>query len=222
MKSLTLSSTRCLLLSLASATAWAQEPPQHLAELADLSLEQLTRIPVTSTTRREQMLASVPASVFVITQDDIRRSGATSLPEVLRLAPNLHVARADAFQYVISARGSSAVLANKMLVLVDGRTVYTPLFSGVFWEAQDRVLEHIERIEVISGPGATLWGANAVNGVISIITKGSAETQGVIVNGGGGDTERVAEARYGGAVGKGTYRVYAKYADRNSFRTDSG
>src|SRR5688572_3752949 len=222
MKSLTLSSTRCLLLSLASATAWAQEPPQHLAELADLSLEQLTRIPVTSTTRREQMLASVPASLFVITQDDIRRSGATSIPEVLRLAPNLHVARADAFQYVISARGFSNTLANKMLVLVDGRTVYTPLFSGVFWEAQDRLLEHIDRIEVISGPGGTLWGANAVNGVISIITKSSAETQGLAINAGAGSHERVGEARHGGRLGSGHYRVYAKYADRDSLRTAEG
>src|SRR5688572_12420887 len=196
----------CLTAAFAATSLWPQATPQHLAELADLSLEQLTRITVTSASRREELLAGVPASIYVITQDDIRRSGATSIPEVLRLAPNLYVARGDAFQYVVSARGFSNVLANKMLVMVDGRVVYTPLFSGVFWEAQDRVLEHIDRIEVISGPGATLWGANAVNGVISIITKPAGETQGTIVNAGAGNQERVAEARHGGPVGSGHYR----------------
>jgi iron complex outermembrane receptor protein len=207
---------------LAAADGWAQ-PPTQLAELADLSLEQLTRITVTSAGRREELLSGVPASLFVITAEDIRRSGATSLPEVLRLAPNLHVARADAFQYVIGARGFSNILANKMLVLVDGRTVYTPLFSGVFWEAQDRVLDHIDRIEVISGPGATLWGANAVNGVISIITKSASQPRATVLNAGGGNLERVAEARHGGALGEaGHYRVYAKFADRDGFSTEGG
>ena len=213
----------CLAATLAAANGWAQSDPVRLAELADLSLEQLTKITVTSATRREEFLSQVPASIFVITQDDIRRSGATSIPEVLRLAPNLHVARADAFQYVIGARGFSNILANKMLVMVDGRAVYTPLFSGVFWEAQDRVLEHIDRIEIISGPGATLWGANAVNGVISIITKNAAETQGPYVSAGGGDIERVGEARYGGALGAdGRFRAYAKIADRDAFHLENG
>jgi iron complex outermembrane receptor protein len=116
-------------------------------------------------------LADAPASIYVISAEDIRRSGATSIPEVLRMAPNLIVARADTNQYAISARGFNNVLANKLLVLVDGRTVYTPLFSGVFWEAQDVLLEDVERIEVISGPGGALWGANAVNGVINVITR---------------------------------------------------
>jgi len=222
MNSPTLSRAVCLAVALAASTAWAQPAPQHYAELADLSLEQLTRITVTSASRREELLTAVPASIYVITQDDIRRSGATSIPEVLRLAPNLYVARADAFQYVVSARGFSNILANKMLVMVDGRAVYTPLFSGVFWEAQDRVLEHIDRIEVISGPGATLWGANAVNGVISIITKPAGETQGPVLTAGAGNSERVAEARHGGPIGSGYYRVYAKYTDRDGFRTTSG
>ena len=120
----------------------------------------------------------------MITREDIRRSGVTTLPEALRLAPNLQVARADANQYAISARGSNAVLANKLLVLIDGRIVYTPLFSGVFWDAQDTLLEDVDRIEVISGPGATLWGANAVNGVINVITRPASATQGVVVGAG--------------------------------------
>ena len=140
-------------------------------DLADLSLEELGNVVVTSVSRRQERLADAPASVFVITREDIRRSGATSLPEALRLAPNLQVARVDANQYAISARGFNARLANKLLVLIDGRAVYTPLFSGVFWDVQDMLLEDVERIEVISGPGATLWGANAVNGVINVITR---------------------------------------------------
>jgi iron complex outermembrane receptor protein len=142
----------------------APAQPASRGDLADLSLEELANLEVTSVSRRAEPLSEAPASVFVITRDDIRRSGATSLPEALRLAPNLHVARVDARQYAISARGFNSTVANKLLVLIDGRTVYTPLFSGVFWDAQDTLLEDIERIEVISGPGATLWGANAVNG----------------------------------------------------------
>ena len=136
----------------------AAQPTSVAANLADLSLEQLGNIVVTSVSRREEPLAEAPASIYVITAEDIRRSGATSLPEALRLAPNLQVARADANQYAISARGFNNVLANKLLVLIDGRTVYTPLFSGVFWEAQDVMLEDIERIEVISGPGGDAVG----------------------------------------------------------------
>jgi iron complex outermembrane receptor protein len=139
---------------------------------------------VLSVSRREESLAEAPASIYVITHDEIRRSGVTTLPEALRLAPNLIVARADANQYAISARGFNNVLANKLLVMIDGRTVYTPLFSGVFWEAQIVMLEDIERIEVVSGPGATLWGANAVDGVINIITRGAERTQGFLVSGG--------------------------------------
>jgi len=193
------------------------------ADLADLSLEQLTSIKVMSASRREETLIGAPASIFVITQEDIRRSGATSIPEALRIAPNLQVARADTNQYAISARGSNNVLANKLLVLIDGRTVYTPLFSGVFWESQDLVLADIERIEVISGPAGTLWGANAVNGVINIITLPASRTQGTYAYGGAGNLERGAALRHGGAFGDdGHFRVYAKYFDRDGRMTQAG
>ena len=195
---------------------------ERLAELADLSLEQLTQITVTSASRREERLLDAPASIFVITADDVRRSGATSIPEVLRLAPNLVVARADNNQYAISARGFNNTLANKLLVLIDGRTVYSPLFSGVFWEAQDVLLDDIDRIEVISGPGATLWGANAVNGVINIITKSASQTQGLFAKAVGGNDERGASLRYGGAIGGGHYRAYLKYMDRDGKKVEGG
>lgn len=186
------------------------------AQLADLSLEQLGDIVVTSVSRRPEALADAPASVFVISAEDIRRSGATSLPEALRLAPNLDVARADTNQYAISARGFNNVLANKLLVLIDGRTVYTPLFSGVFWEAQDVLLEDVERIEVISGPGATLWGVNAVHGVINVITRPAGDTQGTLAVAGAGSRERGAAVRHGGKLASGGhYRVYAKLSDRD-------
>ncbi|HVE89330.1 MAG TPA: TonB-dependent receptor [Burkholderiaceae bacterium] len=191
-------------------------------DLADLSLEELGNVVVTSVSRRQERIAEAPASIYVITREDIRRAGVTSLPEALRLAPNLQVARADTNQYAISARGSNAVLANKLLVLIDGRIVYTPLFSGVFWEAQDTLLEDIDRIEVISGPGAALWGANAVNGVINVITRPTSATQGAVVGAGGGNLERGAFARYGAQIGSQTsFRVYGKVSDRdNSHLTD--
>ncbi len=191
-------------------------------DLADLSLEELGNVVVTSVSRRQERLAGAPASIYVISRDDIRRAGVTSLPEALRLAPNLQVARADTNQYAITARGSNATLANKLLVLIDGRVVYTPLFSGVFWEAQDTLLEDIDRIEVISGPGATLWGANAVNGVINVITRSAHATHGALVGGGAGNLERGAFARYGSPTGdKTSFRVYGKAFDRdNSELTD--
>jgi iron complex outermembrane receptor protein len=201
-----------------AATILAQAP-----DIAELSLEQLASITVTTASRRAEALVDAPASIYVITAEDIRRSGANSIPELLRLAPNLQVARADNSQYAISARGFNNVLANKMLVLIDGRTVYTPLFSGVFWEAQDTFLEDIERIEVISGPAATLWGANGVNGVINIITRSSARTKGTLVAGVGGTRESGIGARFGAdAFADGTYRVYAKYTDRDHFNLTSG
>jgi iron complex outermembrane receptor protein len=206
---------RCLrtlagvLVLLASDIAYAAVPSS--GELADLTLEQLTNIKVTSVSRRSESLADAPASIYVISAEDIRRSGARTLPEALRLAPNLDVARADANQYAISARGFNSTLANKMLVLIDGRTVYSPLFSGVFWEAQDVMLEDIDRIEVIDGPGGTLWGSNAVNGVINIITRSSKDTQGALAAAGTGTVDRAGVARYGGQVGgDGTIRLYAK------------
>jgi iron complex outermembrane receptor protein len=184
--------------------------------LVDLSLEQLANITVSSVSRRDEPLARAPASVYVITAEDIRRSGAASLPDALRLAPNLEVARVDANQYAISARGFNNTLANKLLVLIDGRTVYTPLFSGTFWEAQDVMLEDIERIEVISGPGAVLWGANAANGVINIITRSAADTQGAMATLGAGARDKQLGMRYGGQAAGVNYRVYAKAARRDA------
>jgi iron complex outermembrane receptor protein len=180
-------------------------------DLADLSLEQLSNIEVTSVSKRAESLQDAPASIYVISAEDIRRSGVNTLPEALRLAPNLQVARVSASSYAISARGFNNAIGNKLLVLIDGRTVYTPLFSGVFWDAQDVMLEDIERIEVISGPGATLWGANAMNGVINIITRSAKSTQGTLVTAGGGNRETGAAVRTSGTFGDdGRYRVYAK------------
>jgi iron complex outermembrane receptor protein len=196
---------------------------EQLAQLADFSLEQLAQIKVTSASRREERLVEVPASLYVISADDIRRSGATTIGEALRLAPNLQVARTDGNQYVIGARGHLAGASNKMLVLVDGRTIYTPLFSGVFWDAQYLVLEDIERIEVISGPAATLWGSNGVNGVISITTFSAKQTHGSLVTAVAGNLEHGGLARYGGKLGEdGHFRVYARYFDRDDRELASG
>jgi len=195
-----------------SAAAGAQT--MRVADIADLSIEELGNIQVTSVSRHAERLSDAAASIFVITGEDIRRSGATRLAEVLRLAPNLEVARSSASSYAISARGFNNTIDNKLLVLIDGRTVYTPLFSGVFWDAQDVMLEDVERIEVISGPGATLWGANAVNGVINVITRRAADTQGAFAYGRAGSLERGYGARYGGTLGEGgSYRVYGRSFD---------
>jgi len=165
---------------------------------------------ITSVARRPQALSRAAASIFVITADDLRRSGALTLPQALRLAPTLQVAQLNAREYAISTRGFTSLASNKLLVLIDGRTVYSPLFSGVFWDAQDVVLDDVDRIEVISGPGGATWGTNAVNGVINIITKRAAETQGTLANAAVGDREHAVEARHGLAVGPGHLRFYAK------------
>ncbi|MET0856694.1 MAG: TonB-dependent receptor [Telluria sp.] len=184
------------------------------SELSDLSLEQLSNVVVTSVSRQEEKLATAAASIFIISNSDIRRSGAHSLPEALRLAPNLQVARVDARNYAVTARGFNSAFANKLLVLIDGRSVYSPLFSGVFWDAQDLPMDDIERIEVISGPGSTIWGANAVNGVINVITKSAIDTQGGRASAVAGSGERSGTVRYGGHAGaRGSYRLYAKYFD---------
>ena len=156
-----------LCLALQAAGAGAAEPlpkPTAAADLSHLSIEELANIEISSVSKRPEPLGEAAASVYVITREQIRRYGATSIPEILRLAPNLQVARVDSSQYAITARGFNSTTANKLLVLIDGRTVYTPLFSGVFWDVQDMLIEDIERIEVISGPGGALWGSNAVNG----------------------------------------------------------
>ncbi len=208
---------------LASAGVGAQ--PMRVADLADLSIEELGNIQITSVSKHSERLADAPASIFVITGEDIRRSGANRLPEALRLAPNLEVARINASSYAISARGFNqpSGIANKLLVLIDGRTVYTPLFSGVFWDAQDVMLEDVERIEVISGPGATLWGANAVNGVINVITRRASDTQGTFAYAQSGNLERGYGARYGGALGEGgSYRIYGRSFDIFNTSNTSG
>ncbi|MCA1856325.1 TonB-dependent receptor [Massilia oculi] len=179
--------------------------------LQDYTLEQLSDIVVTSVARQPGRLSSAPASVYVISAADIARSGAATLPEALRLAPNLQVALASTQEYAVSARGFSSQLANKLLVLVDGRSVYSPLFSGVFWEALDVVLADVERIEVISGPGGTIWGTNAVNGVINIITRGAAATQGSLVVAHAGPRYAGVAVRHGKRLANGAHvRVYGK------------
>jgi iron complex outermembrane recepter protein len=191
--------------------------------LTDLSLEELSNIGITSVSKRVERLSDAPTSVFVITGDDIRRSGATSLPEALRLAPNLQVARASANGWAISARGFNSPSANKLLVLIDGRSVYSPLFSGVFWDVQDLMLEDVERIEVISGPGGTLWGVNAVNGVVNVITRSASQTQDRLVSAGAGNRESQLAVRQGSALGAdGHYRVYAKTTHRSHTKTAAG
>jgi iron complex outermembrane receptor protein len=187
-------------------------------ELSEMSLEQLMAIPVTSVSRRQEKLLKTAAAVYVITQEDIRRSGATDIADVLRMVPGMNVAQISSSKWAVGARGFNAQWENKLLVTVDGRTVYTPSFAGVFWDSQDFVLEDIERIEVIRGPGATMWGANAVNGVISITTKRAADTQGGLFNVEAG-ARRPGEGsvRYGGALGKNAfYRVFAKQTNRSS------
>ncbi|CUI09089.1 TonB-dependent receptor plug domain-containing protein [Massilia antarctica] len=186
--------------------------------LLDFSLEQLSDIVVSSVSRQPARLADAPVSLYVIAGADIARAGARSLPEALRLAPNLQVARSDGGTYAITARGFASTIENKLLVLIDGRSVYSPLFSGVFWDTQDVVMEDIARIEVISGPGPTIWGANAVNGVINIITRNAADSQGVLLALDGGRRERGATVRQGGKLdGGGLYRVYAKAGQVDDF-----
>jgi iron complex outermembrane recepter protein len=201
----------------ASAVAGiARADAASTGDLKQLSVEELMNIEVTSVTRHSEKLLQAPSAIQVITQEEIRRSGATSIPEALRLADNREVAQKNSHDWAISARGFNTSLGNKLLVMIDGRTVYTPLYSGVFWDVQDYLLEDIDRIEVISGPGGTLWGANAVNGVINIITKSAADTKGIYAEAGGGNQlEEFGGARYGGTLGSNVdFRVYGKYFDR--------
>jgi iron complex outermembrane receptor protein len=212
-----------LLSALVTALSQAQSLAYASDELIELSLEELANLTISSVSKRPEKLSNAAASVFVITAEDIRRSGATRLPEALRLAPNLLVARVDADRYAISARGFNTTSANKLQVLIDGRIAYTPLFSGVFWDVQDLMLEDIERIEVISGPGATTWGSNAVNGVINVITKPAAETQGTLLTAGAGNLEQGAALRHGGTAGAdGHYRVYGKALNVEETQSESG
>ncbi len=192
--------------------------------LKNLSISQLASLEVTTVSKQEEKMADADAAIYVITSEDIRRSGITSIPELLRMVPGMQVAHIDANKWAISSRGFNAWYANKLLVLMDGRSIYTPLFSGVYWDSQDTLLDDIDRIEVIRGPGATLWGANAVNGVINIITKNAKDTQGGLLKAGGGNVEQGFGAlRYGGRIGEnGWYRAYAKYFNRDGFKTSMG
>ena len=212
-------------------SAWIQASendlnPGEMGErnIQSLDLEDLMDIEVTSVAKKQQSLSNAPAAIFVITQEDIHRSGATSIPEALRMAPGINVARIDSNKWAITSRGFNGRFANKLLVMIDGRTVYTPSYSGVYWEVQDTLMEDIERIEVIRGPGATLWGANAVNGVINIITKNSIETQGGLVSIGAGTKEKgFAGFRYGGELYEDTHaRAYIKGFKREEFNFEDG
>ena len=208
----------------ALAVCWSLPAAGAAAEidadpLADLSIEQLAQIEVTSASKRPEPLSAAPAAVSLITNQDILRIGATSLPEALRLAPNLDVQRIDARQYSVTARGfQGAETANKLLVQIDGRSIYSTLFSGVFWDLFEVPVEDLERIEVISGPGGTLWGINAVNGVVNIQSKDARETQGLLARGTAGNLDRTAHVRFGGQIGSsGGYRVYVSGFDRDGF-----
>jgi iron complex outermembrane receptor protein len=206
---------------LAGAPDPTAPPPRDLTEL---SLAELAALEVTTVARTPEMRSHTPAAVFVITQQDIRRSGATTLAEALRLAPGIQISRINSNQWAIGMRGFASRLSRSVLVLIDGRSVYTPLFAGTYWEVQDVLLEDIDRIEVIRGPGGTLWGANAVNGVVNIITKTARDTRGTFLEAGAGNEERgFAGARWGGALGAhADVRVYAKYFDRDGFRRTVG
>jgi iron complex outermembrane receptor protein len=192
--------------------AFCDAPPPRPADLGELSLEELGNLQVTSVSRKAQRFNDTAAALFVITNEDIRRSGVTSIPEALRMVPGIQVGRIGNDRWAVSARGFAGSFSNKLLVQIDGRSIYSQLFSGVLWEAQDVVLDDIERIEVIRGPGAALWGANAVNGIINIITRSAADTQGGLVQVGAGNQEKgFATLRYGGRAGEDTqYRVYAR------------
>ncbi len=218
------SRTRCFLLltCVCFVCAWFLPVQPVTAEepaLFDLSLEDLLDIEVTSVSKRPQSIHEAPAAIFVLTNEDLRRQGAGNIAEALRLVPGIHVARIDANKWAITARGDNGRFSNKLLVLIDGRSVYTPTFSGVYWEVQDLMLEDVDRIEIIRGPGSTLWGANAVNGVINIITKHAADTQGGLVSVGGGDFEQVSAGfRWGAQLDDLTYaRVYGKTIGTGEF-----
>jgi iron complex outermembrane receptor protein len=217
---------RGALARLAAALVVAGTPAVYGAEadLLDLSIEELADLKITTVSRVEERLADAPAAVFVITRDEIRRSGVTTIAEALRLAPGVEVARRNAHSWSITIRGFNSDLANKLLVLIDGRSVYSPLYAGVFWDVQDVLLEDVERIEVIGGPGGTLWGANAVNGVINVITRPAAVTSGAFAEVGAGNEEQgFAGFRYGtGLRGGGAARGYVKVWNRDSLKDLGG
>ena len=225
-----MNSTVGSLRSVAAVVIFAMAPAAHAQLLADsggpinelgrMSLEELANVEVTSVSKSAQSLSSAPASIYVITREEILRSGVLSIPEALRLAPNMQVSQLNSSEYSNGSRGLAGApdlqnFSNKTLILIDGRSVYSPLFSGVVYDMQDVLMDDIDRIEVISGPGATLWGANAMNGVINVITRKAADSKGALLRVDAGDEEQAFGARYGGALGDdGAFRVYAKWFDR--------
>ena len=219
-----------LLVLIVCAAAWGQTPQSNrvpvsaASDLTQVSIENLMNVEVSSVSKKDQKLLRTAAAVFVLTQEDIRRSGATNIPDLLRLVPGLDVAQIDASDWAVTSRGFNARFANKLLVLIDGRSLYSPDFAGVLWQVQNLMLEDIDRIEVIRGPGATLWGANAVTGVINILTKKSKDTQGGLLSAGGGMQERgFTGARYGMAKGeKLAYRFFGNYFNRGEFQGLAG
>jgi iron complex outermembrane recepter protein len=202
----------------------AEVSPPATNSSADFSLEDLINIKVTSVSKKEERLNDAAAAVFVLSNDDLRRSGATSIAEALHLVPGLTVGQINASQWAISSRGFNDQYANKLLVMVDGRAVYTPTLAGVYWDLQQPMLEDVDRIEVIRGPGATVWGANAVNGVINVVSKSARDTQGGLVYGSGGNVHLTMDgSRYGGRIGKDTYyRVFGSYQLSDNFKQPDG
>jgi iron complex outermembrane recepter protein len=220
---------RHLLASLAwPALALAEAAPDPMDALSRMTLEELAKVEVTSVSKSAQRLSTAPASIFVITREEILRAGVLSIPEALRLAPNMQVTQLTSGGYQIGARGlagapESQNFSNKILILIDGRSVYSPLFSGIEYDMQDVLMDDVDRIEVISGPGATLWGANAMHGVINIITRSAQDSQGVLLRADGGSEEQALSARYGGTLGDdGAFRVYAKWFDRGETELADG
>src|SRR3954471_9843246 len=222
----------CLLLAagalpIGAAGQTSASPGQQNTPLKQLTLEQLGNIEVTSVNKQPEQVWNTAAAIYVITQADIERSGATSIADALRVAPGVEVGRISSTTWAVGIRGLQSNFSKSVLVLIDGRSVYTPLFAGVYWDVQDVVLEDIDRIEVIRGPGATIWGPNSANGVINIVTKNSAQTQGVLVSASGGNVDLTNDAvRFGGAIGNHLhYRIFGKgfarapefHSDRNNF-----
>jgi iron complex outermembrane receptor protein len=214
-----------LLLLLGCGAAWGQVPDSQKTsqtppgDLTQVSIENLMNMEVTSVSKKEQKMSQVAAAIFVITQEDIHRSGATNIPDLLRMAPGMDVTQINANTWAISVRGFNSQFSDKLLVLIDGRAIYTPLLGEVSWDTQDVPLEDIERIEVIRGPGGTIWGANAVNGVINIIMKKAGDTLGTtLVGGGGTQAQGFGTVQYGGKIREDTsYRIFAKYLNNNHF-----
>jgi len=207
------------------ALAFAQQRDANGSDdFFEMSIEELMDVEITTASKKEEKLFETASAAYVLTSEDIRRSGATSIMDALRMVPGLHVARINANKWAISARGFNNEFANKMLVMIDGRSIYTPHYGGVRWDTYDVMLEDVERIEVIRGPGGTLWGANAVNGIINIITKHTKDTQGALLSGGGGTEEQgFGAVRYGDTMGENTnFRVYSKYFNRDDGTQTTG